>query len=948
MKQVNKNFIYNLFYQIFLYLIPLITIPYISRVLGVTNIGIYSYANSIVSYFMLASLLGINSYGVREVAQKKEDKEELSKTFLSIYSLQLILTSIMLFLYLIFIFFFLKKYQIILLLNGINLLSVAFDINWFFFGIEKFKITIRRNIIIKLVSLFFIFFLVKGVNDLWIYTLIMSLSTLISQLYLFFYLKREISYQKVGKEDVLSHLRPCLILFVPVVAYSIYRIMDKTMLGAISGTYSLGLYENAEKVLNIPISFITALGTIMLPHMSTKNNENKTSKMMYSFSLSFCIILPMMFGIFAVGRDFATIFFGKDFMESGTILMVLAPTILASILTNVIRTNYLIPQKKDNIYVSSTILGAIINLISNLLFIPIYGVYGACIGTLLAEFGVMTYQLIKVRKELPLKEILKNLFSYFIKGILLYILLVGISIFIKNRMVRFIVEIVVAVIFWMIINKKFLLDEILGIGDDIMKKKLKKMITIENILFLASIFIVIYFMVSIYRLMILPIGYFVGILFIYLVLVSVILFFLKKGKKLGKIVSSLFLLLLMGCFLLLSYYLEKTNTFLDHSFQNASLKYETTYYVVARRDLNYQNVNSISGKVLSYYEQDGNVSKAFQKVGKYIDFTKEEYQQMSRLVEALSNKKIDCFLMSDTNYQLMFDVDFRIKKEDYQILWKFSISNKEDTKTQKEHKESKEPFHIYIGGVDFTQNNMDLNMILTINPEKHKVLLTSIPRDYYIDVSGYPEKKDTLSYMGTFGITMNQKSLEDLFGISIDYYLKFETTGLVKLVDELGGIDYCSEDTYETTHSLVLDDNDKNGKKLTVKKGCQKLNGIETLTVARERLAFSTGDRQRQKNCQAILVDIIEKLGTTNTMINYNKILNAISDLYETTLEKERMIEIIRDVIRKKTSWDFKVQSVNGEDGRDVVHRTDLKDYVMYPSNQTIEKAKEEIKITLK
>lgn len=948
MKQVNKNFIYNVLYQVFIYLIPLVTVPYISRVLGVRNIGIYSYATSIVSYFMLASLLGINNYGARQVARDREDKKKLSQTFFSIYYLQLILTSIMLFLYLVVVIFFLKKYQIILLLNSISLLSVAFDINWFFFGLEKFKITIRRNIIIKIVSFLLVFLLVKSKNDLWIYTLIMSFSTFISQVYLFFYLRKEISYEKVTIEDILSHLKECFILFIPVIAYSIYRIMDKTMLGAISGTYFLGLYENAEKVLNIPISFITALGTIMLPHMSKKSGENPLDKIMYSFSLSFCFIVPMMFGMLAVAKDFAIIFFGEAFMESGTILMVLAPSIIASAITSVIRTNYLIPQAKDKIYVSSTILGAIINFVSNLIFISIFGVYGACIGTLLAEFSVMIYQLIYVKGDIPIKKVFSILLSYIIKGLIMYILLMGLSIIIKNRIIRLIVQIVVATLFWVIVNKKFILEEFLGMGGRKMKERLKKLLTVENSIIIISILIGIYLVVTINSLDIIPVGYIIGIVFIYLVLDGIFAFFIKKGKKIGKILGYLFLTIFLLCCMILSYYLTKTNTFLDDSFHNARLTYENTYYVVARKDLNYSNLNSIRGERLRYYQQDANVLKALKKVEKYVNFERQEYEQMSVLVDDLVNKRVDCFLMSDTNYKLMFDVNFNMKKDDYQILWKFNVSSKEDIKSTKKKSDSLKPFHIYIGGVDFTKNNMDLNMILTINPEKHKVLLTSIPRDYYIEVANYPGKKDTLSYMGSLGITTNQKSLENLFGIDIDYYLKFEATGLVGLVDEIGGIHYCSEDSYETTHALVLDDNDESGKKLTVKKGCQNLNGMETLTVARERLAFETGDRQRQKNCQAIIIDIIEKLGTTNTITNYNSILNAISDLYETTLEKEKITGIIKDVVKKKTSWDFKVQSVNGSDARDFVHMTDLKDYVMYPSEETVKKAKEEMNSVLK
>ena len=158
MKQVNKNFIYNIIYQIFIYIIPLVSVPYVSRTLGVNNIGIYSYTYSIVYYFMLAAMLGINNYGARTIAKCKDNIKERSYAFWSIHVLQAILSLIMLILYISGVLIFGDNYKTILLIQSIYLVSVFFDINWFFFGIEKFKITISRNIIIKLISLILIFY----------------------------------------------------------------------------------------------------------------------------------------------------------------------------------------------------------------------------------------------------------------------------------------------------------------------------------------------------------------------------------------------------------------------------------------------------------------------------------------------------------------------------------------------------------------------------------------------------------------------------------------------------------------------------------------------------------------------------------------------------------------------------------------------------------------------
>ena len=462
MKNTNKNFIYNVIYQIFIFIIPLITTPYISRVLGVDNVGIYSYTYSLVNYFMLCSLIGINNYGARNIAKKSSNKDEMSEEFSNIYFLQLFLTIIMLILYFIFSLF-ISKYNIkIMLIQSIFLVSVAFDINWLYFGMEKFKITISRNIIIKLLSLVLIFCIVKNSGDLWKYTLIMSCSTLISQLYLWIFIKKYIDFHKPSFKKILKNLKPCLVLFIPVIAYSIYRIMDKTMIGYIANTIELGNYESAEKIINIPISLITALGTVMLPHMSKASDKEIKNKITDTYRLIFLFTIPMCFGIFAISSDFSTVFFGNEFTLTAGIIKLLIITVIFSAIANVIRTNYLIPKEKDNIYVTSTILGAIINLILNIIFIKKYGAYGACIGTICAEFTVMIYQVIKTINIIDYKQMICILFNYTIKSFIMVSIIYLLGHFIGNIYLKLALQIITAIIVYFILNYKYIIYDFLG------------------------------------------------------------------------------------------------------------------------------------------------------------------------------------------------------------------------------------------------------------------------------------------------------------------------------------------------------------------------------------------------------------------------------------------------------------------------------------------------------
>ncbi len=447
MKSTNKNFLYNLVYQIFIFIIPLFTIPYVSRVLGANNIGIYAYTYSIISYFMLAAMLGINNYGSREIAKAGENIKLRSQKFFSIYFLQLICTVIMCILFILFYFIIEYDNKKILLIQFIYLISCAFDINWYFFGVEKFKITISRNIIIKIISLILIVILVKLNNDLWKYTLILSLSTLISQLYLWLFIRKEVKYEKVSVKEIFSHLKKCLILFIPVIAYSVYRIMDKTMIGYFSNTFQLGNYENAEKIITIPISFITALGTVMLPHMAKTDDYSFSKKITDSFKLCFFMLFPISVCLLVIADDFSTVFFGNEFIYSANLIKILIITVLFSGVTNVVRTNYLIPKSKDRVYVISTIYGALVNFVLNIIFIKKYGAYGACIGTIAAEMIVMLYQIEKTRSNIEYYNNIKSVIPFLVKSVIMGIIIYLVNYFnISNILIKVSIQVLLGVI----------------------------------------------------------------------------------------------------------------------------------------------------------------------------------------------------------------------------------------------------------------------------------------------------------------------------------------------------------------------------------------------------------------------------------------------------------------------------------------------------------------------
>lgn len=447
MSDTKKNFLYNVLYQILLLVTPLITAPYISRVLGAEKTGIYSYTYSIAYYFVLFAMLGINNYGNRLIAKNRDNQEKLNVEFSSLFLLHLILSLISLIVYIIYILFFVSNYKSIAVIQTMYVLSAIFDVNWFFFGIEKFKITVFRSTAIKILSILLLFIMVKGKNDLPIYTIIMAGSSLLSQILIWPYLKKYVKFVKVDYKDIKKHIKPCTLLFIPVIAISLYNIMDKIMIGNQSTMTELGYYENAEKIIYIPLSIITALGTIMLPKMSNLIANSKEEILRKYISKSFDFVLfsscALCFGLLGISSNFIPFYLGTEFEKTAILIEILSITIVFKAFANVIRTQYLIPKEKDKEYITSVILGAVINLIANYFLINKFYSIGAAIATVLAEFVVMAYQMYAVKNELKtFKEFIKG-WKYFVFGLLMAIIVYYIGIIIDNKILAIIMQIIV-------------------------------------------------------------------------------------------------------------------------------------------------------------------------------------------------------------------------------------------------------------------------------------------------------------------------------------------------------------------------------------------------------------------------------------------------------------------------------------------------------------------------
>lgn len=425
-KSITRNYIYNLIYQILTIVLPLFTTPYLSRVLGAENIGIYSYTYSIITYFMIIGSLGISVYGQREIAYVQNDKKKRTIIFYEITLLKFITMSISMVIFY-FTFMIRGQYSYYYKLLSLHMISTAIEIIWFFQGLEEFKKTVIRNIMVKFVCLISVFVFVKNANDLWKYIIIYGLSEVIGNISLWFYLPKYLVKIDVKKIKLKRHIKPTIELFIPQISLQIYNLIDRTMIGnEYTDKSEVGYYEQAQKAINLLTAVVTSLGTVLIPRISNmfaKKENDKIKEYLYK-SLKFIYFLsfPFTFGIILISRQFVPIFFGDGYERVIYILYVISPIIILTGITNVLGTQYLIPTKKDRKYTQSIIIGMIINIILNYFLIPQGGAIAASVTTIISQIAIVIVQLKYCKEMISAKQIVKFTKNYFFASLVMLLM----------------------------------------------------------------------------------------------------------------------------------------------------------------------------------------------------------------------------------------------------------------------------------------------------------------------------------------------------------------------------------------------------------------------------------------------------------------------------------------------------------------------------------------------
>lgn len=443
-------------YEVAIYIVPFITTPYVSRVLGTYGIGVFSYTASIVGYFVAFTQLGVNIYGRREIATCL-DKVSREKCFWGIWIIETAAFVLSLFFYIGLVA--LTEPGIVrnaLWLQIFTLAGAWLDISWFFFGVENFKLAVTRNVLVKLISLVAIFLCVKKSSDSLVYVMVMALCNFISVLPLWLQLRTYASKIRIERLEVIKHLKPMLILFIPVISIQLYSLTGNVLLGLLTNVDEVGIYDNAYRISRVPVALITTIGTVLLPSMSRMVAEGKeVDRGLFEKSLSITLFLGLgfAFGLLSIAPVLVPVYLGDAFERSVSVLQLLSLVLIAIAWGNCFRSMFILPKKMDNLYLRSVIYSAIINVVLNLILIPFFSVIGASIASIVSEFSICVYISIKLKDNFDYKNLLSRNSIYLYSALGMVLICFVINCFIPEpSILLLLVELLLAAFVYLILT----------------------------------------------------------------------------------------------------------------------------------------------------------------------------------------------------------------------------------------------------------------------------------------------------------------------------------------------------------------------------------------------------------------------------------------------------------------------------------------------------------------
>lgn len=412
------NYLYSIVYQLLTIIIPIVTTPYVSRILQPDGIGAYSYTFSIVTYFGMFGTLGISTYGQLKIAAERDHPARVSRSFWELFIARIVTMTAASAVYLVFAWTS-PKYGVLYIILFIYLISQAFDVSWALQGQERFKVTVSANLIIKIISTVLIFILIKQKSDLFKYVLLLQGATLAANISMWPALKRSLIPVNIHTIRFYRHWRASLVYFIPTVATSVYTVLDKSMLGWLTGSdFQNGYYEQAHKIEQLLVAVVTSLGTVTLPRISYLYKEKKYDSIrdITDTTLQYILFIsiPMCLSIIAIAPTLVAVFLGPGYGPCVSILRVFAALIVIVGLNNTIGKQCLMPTGRQKSFNIGVIAGALLNVALNMVLIPKLSATGAAIASDAAEMVILCIFIYYSRDYLNFKKLGRYSFRYLV------------------------------------------------------------------------------------------------------------------------------------------------------------------------------------------------------------------------------------------------------------------------------------------------------------------------------------------------------------------------------------------------------------------------------------------------------------------------------------------------------------------------------------------------------
>lgn len=454
-ESLQLNMVFNIISQVITVLSPLVMTPKLARVFGADYLGVKGYTFSIVYYFAIFGVLGLDMYGQRKIAIEKDNLEQRSKTFWSIYLTRVFLVFVCTCLYVMYIMLFSSSIfeRTVFICWLIYLVREMINPIWFLQGLEKYRLLSILGIISQLTYVFCTFVFVNEKKDLPLYIIFFTAIPLIISLCYFPTVFKNVVFVKIRIADMIQSVRGSFVYFVPTIATAIYSMVDKTMLGIFDvAKISTGLYEAAEKLVKVALAISTASFTIIRTRMSylygkkDRNLYNSNVRMFMSFSMMLC--WPIMLGIMGITNDFVPVFFGQGFEEVIGLSYIFALVVPCLTISGLLQAVYIFPYGKQKSMDYYYIFIVSVNVIMNLVLISLFGTVGAIVATVFAEMLLAIILMVKANKDgIEVKYLVSSSLKYIVSAIVMFLSIKLVSYFVRTGAIyKVTLEFLIAVI----------------------------------------------------------------------------------------------------------------------------------------------------------------------------------------------------------------------------------------------------------------------------------------------------------------------------------------------------------------------------------------------------------------------------------------------------------------------------------------------------------------------